>query len=289
MRTISMLLTRVLASSPCEGVSERALQLLRNVRRKTLVWVQELAYNLMQASTNDERRQRLYNMAVTCRSTFDVSTGLLREVLHSAEDVQAFLSCTFFIHATSQVLHSPKRQCEITNCRSGYFSSSDICDYSHLLHQRNRRLPVAVEEVLRDVIQADVSDRGIDLAVRDIWPGYQPGPRRWESEQHPNSHWLACTTAATANRRSQIVRVNLLDGSLLVDGRPLGGLPREIREHPLYKQVFHGVRGCQGLRCGQTVDCFLQQALLVIPSDIPRMDFATLAMISDHWVSAPDL
>ena len=245
MRTISMLLTRVLASSPCEGVSERALRLLRDVRRKTLVWVQELAYNLIQAPTNKERRQRLYNMATTCRSTFDVNTSSLCKVLHSAEDVEAVLSCAFFIQATSQVPDLQK--CDQPNCRSGHFISSDIDDYSGLLHQRDRRLSVAVEGALRDAIQADVSDRGIDLAVHDIWPGYRPGPRRWEPEEHPNSHWLVCTTAGTADNRSQIVRINLLDGSLLVDGRPLGGLPREIREHSLYKQVLHGVCRCQGL------------------------------------------
>ena len=212
MGIISLLLSRLLGSNPPECVSERALQLLRNTRRKTLEWVRELAYNLIQAPTSEERHQRLRRMAFTCWSTFGVSASSFRKVLHSMEDVEALLTCALFIRATKKAY-------------DGTF-------------QVHRRLSVAIEEVVTDVILSDVSDRGIDLAVHNIWPGYQPGPRRWQQEQHPHSHWLVSATAKTARRQSQIVRINLLDGSLLVDGRPLGILPEEITRHSLYKQVF---------------------------------------------------
>ena len=99
MSTVSLLLTRVLASSPGEGVSDRAISLLRSIRRKTFSWVQELSYDLAKAPTNDERRNLLLEMAATCRSTFDVDPDTLRKLFHSAEDVDALLSCAFFIHA----------------------------------------------------------------------------------------------------------------------------------------------------------------------------------------------
>ena len=100
MNTISLLLTRVLASSPSEGVSDRAIALLRKVRTKTFNWVQELSYDLAQAPTNKERRNLLLDMAATCRSTFDVDVATLRKLFHSAEDVDALLSCAFFIQAS---------------------------------------------------------------------------------------------------------------------------------------------------------------------------------------------
>ena len=99
MNTISLLLTRVLASSPSETVSDRAIALLRSVRRKTFSWVQELSYDLARAPTNEERRNLLLDMAATCRSTFDVDSDTLPKLVHSAEDVDALLSCAFFIHA----------------------------------------------------------------------------------------------------------------------------------------------------------------------------------------------
>jgi hypothetical protein len=99
MSTVSLLLTRVLASSPSEGVFDRVIALLRSIRRKTFSWAQELSYDLAQSPTSDERRGRLLDMAATFRSTFDVDPAALRKVLYSAEDVDALLSCSFFLRA----------------------------------------------------------------------------------------------------------------------------------------------------------------------------------------------
>lgn len=99
MGTISLLLARVIASSPSQGVSDRAIALLQGIRRKTFSWVQDLSYDLAQAPTNEERRHLLLDMAATCRSTFDVDPGTLHKLFHSPEDIDALLSCAFFIHA----------------------------------------------------------------------------------------------------------------------------------------------------------------------------------------------
>ena len=101
MNTISLLLTRVLVSSPSEDVSERAIVLIRSVRRKTFSCVQDLSYDLAMAPTNEERRNILLEMAATCRSTFDVDHVTLSKLFHSPEDVDALLSCSFFIRALS--------------------------------------------------------------------------------------------------------------------------------------------------------------------------------------------
>ena len=115
--------------------------------------------------------------------------------------------------------------------------------YSRLLLERDRRLSFALENVLREVARADASDRGIDLAVGNVWSGYRPGPRKWEPLPYPNSHWLTCETAATGDGRcSQKVHLNLLNGTLLVDCKPIDGLPREIREQKTYKRIFGDVR-----------------------------------------------
>ena len=120
-------------------------------------------------------------------------------------------------------------------------SLAGIPQYSRLLLERDRRLSLTLDGVLRDVILADASNRGIDLAVRNVWSGYRPGPQRWQPSPHPNSHWLTCETAATGRMRSQIVHLNLLDGTLLVDGKPIDGLSHGIREQALYKRIFGNV------------------------------------------------
>jgi hypothetical protein len=89
---------------------------------------------------------------------------------------------------------------------------------------------------LRDVILADASDYGVDLAVSKILASHRPGTQRWERSQYPNARWLTCETGATVVKASQKVHINLLNGELRVAGQPLGGLLRDVRE------IFRDVR-----------------------------------------------
>ena len=83
---------------------------------------------------------------------------------------------------------------------------------------------------MRDVILADPSDYGVDLAVGKIFASYQPGTQRWEQLQYPNTRWLTCKTETTADQPSQTVHINLLDGALRVNGQLLGGLPLKMAD-----------------------------------------------------------
>ena len=91
---------------------------------------------------------------------------------------------------------------------------------------------------MRDVLLADASDSGVDLAVGKIFASYQPGAQRWEQLQYSNACWLTCRTEGTVDQPSRTVHINLLDGELMVAGQPLGGLPRDVRE------CFRDVRTC---------------------------------------------
>ena len=116
------------------------------------------------------------------------------------------------------------------NTHISTINSPDIDQYSELLLERDSRLSPALEEILRDVIFADASDYGVDLAVGKIFASYQPGTHRWEQLQYPNARWFTCKSEATVDQPLQTVHINLLDGTLRVNGQPLGSLPREVRE-----------------------------------------------------------
>jgi hypothetical protein len=91
---------------------------------------------------------------------------------------------------------------------------------------------------LRDVILADPSDYGVDLAVGKIFASYQPGTQRWQQLQYPNARWIICQTDATVDRPSQTVHINLLDGALRVNDQLLSGLARDVKE------IFRDVGTC---------------------------------------------
>ncbi|KAF8434543.1 hypothetical protein L210DRAFT_3649044 [Boletus edulis BED1] len=227
MNSISLLLTRVLMSSPSEDITERAIALLRS----------ELSYDLSKAPINQERRDLLLDVTAACRSTFDVHPATFHKLFHSAEDVDAFLSCASFIHAIGL---------------PPFYDS-----YLRRLCQRDS-LSFILEQILRDAILDDPSDYGVDLAVGRIFATHSSDIQRWEQLQYPNTCWLTCQTNVTMDQPSQTVHINLLNGALHVDGQSLGGSLRAAWESSEYREIFR------------------DQGFLVVSSTLPGMDFMTL-------------
>jgi hypothetical protein len=230
MNSVALLLGRLLASNPNQAISVKVVALLRAVRTKVFPWVQELSDKLTRTPGDEELRGLLRDTAAICRSTFDVDPTMVGQLLYSAEDVEILISCAILIHDNTPI------------------NTSTLPAYSQLLLDRDRRLSLALESALSEIIQADSGDKGIDLAVGRVWPDYRPGSE-WSPLPHPRSNWFLCTTASTTSQCSQVVHSNLLDGSLLVDGQPLGRLPKAIVEHPLYKLIFSEVGIVHHVQC----------------------------------------
>ena len=243
MATIS-LLAGVLSSRSSGDVSRRAIELLRKVRRKTYDWVHELLYDVMMSPTSREGLELLRDMAAVCRSTFDVAATARYDLFRSELDIEIALSCVMLVHTTVLSTPSGMSDTRITSGNTININIPDVGSYSRALLNHSRRLSLVLESSLKDAIQADTTDLGVDRAVQVVWPGYRPSPRRWRSLQPPNSRWLLCETAPTSERCSQKVHVNLLDGSLLVDGKPISDkLPSDVTSDPIYRELFGEVGG----------------------------------------------
>ncbi|KAF8122530.1 hypothetical protein EV363DRAFT_1554095 [Boletus edulis] len=249
---IISLLAGKLVSKPSGDISESAIKLLRNVRRKTFDRVHELLYDVRISPTDEGNIEVLREMAAVCRGTFGVGTTESHKLFCSVQDIEIALSCAMIIHMYAPVA-SP-----------GTFGTPT---YPQVLLSRDRYLSFILERSLRDAIEADASDVGVDRAVQMVWPGYQPSPCRWKALESPNSQWLVCETAPTNDRRSQTVHINLFNGALLVDGRPIGNkLPSAVTNDEVYRELF-GSRN-----------------VVVVASDLPGMDFVTMSFVSKHHV-----
>jgi len=88
----------------------------------------------------------------------------------------------------------------------------------------------------------------------------------WRQLDAPNDRWIITTTASEGGQVSQRVQLNLLEGQLLIDGKPLSRLPQSIVKNATYSRIFG------------------RQILDVVSADISGMDFATLKLISDNQV-----
>ncbi|KAG1750324.1 uncharacterized protein EDB91DRAFT_1234945 [Suillus paluster] len=235
--TIIMLVCRVLSSTQEESM--RTFTLLRQLSSK------------MQASDDETVSQnlqgRVRDMAVTCRSTFDID-GDASLHLTSNDDMKVFAYCAVVIYD-----NTPSQP-------------SDLSQHSKLLLERDKRCCHALEPTVRRY--AELHKEGLDCAIAEIWSGYRPG-NLWRALPAPNSRWLVTQTAPSYSQSPQDVHFNLVSGCLLVDGKQLGRLPSVIVQHPTYQSIFGN------------------QILDIVPADIPGMEYATRGNVCDYHVSHP--
>ena len=225
MNTVSLLVSRLLAGPlTTEDITNQACQLLRTVRAETFNWVAELTEKLENTMSENEKldlQSRLRDTAAVCRSTFDVGdTKYIAQLLNSSRDVQVLLSCAIIIHDNTPA------------------DLDTLGEMSRLLLERDRRLSWKLQSAIGGIIEKD--DMGIDLAVTCVWPTYRHDSG-WRKDGPADCSWFTCSTLGTDGQKSQQIWLDILDGSLLVDGKAVGRLPNNIRENPLFTSIFPNV------------------------------------------------
>ncbi|KAI6138903.1 hypothetical protein BKA82DRAFT_4459887 [Pisolithus tinctorius] len=247
MDTISFVVARMLSAVE-DHSCHRALELLRTVREKTFCWVLELFHKLEQATCELQKEQlrgRLRDSAAVCRSTFDVDLHNAKLLLDSPRDMEILVYCAVAINN-----NTPPQ-------------SSALHGMSRLLIERDCRLSWKLEELVGTMILE--GNDGIDLGIKHIWPGYRRGAQ-WRKVDAGNFSWFTTNTASSATQCSQQVHLNLLNGTLLVDGRTIGRLPDEIRKDPIFPLLFDA------------------QGPEVLPGDMTGMEYATRGLIAEYRV-----
>ncbi|KAL4077961.1 hypothetical protein J3A83DRAFT_4356726 [Scleroderma citrinum] len=253
MNTVIFLVSRLLAESATVedeiNTTQQAYQLLHTLRENTFRWVLELLKILENTKNENERvelQSRLRDMAATCRSTFDV--GELNDPIQLFKlprTIEILLSCAIIIHD-----NTPARL-------------DSLSKMSQLLLERDRRLSWVLQHIIGNIIE--VGNEGINLAVKHVWPTYRPGAR-WSRGGSTNCSWFTDRTLGSEGQQSQQVYLDILNGSLLVDGKAVGRLPHTIQENTLFKSII------------------LNRVLDVMPSDMDGMEYATRGLISGHRV-----
>ncbi|KAL8731663.1 MAG: hypothetical protein Q9166_003242 [cf. Caloplaca sp. 2 TL-2023] len=89
-----------------------------------------------------------------------------------------------------------------------------------------------------------VEGTGLDRAVSRIWSAFHSAANTWDFLGHLKGRWICKTSGSRLNVESQVVSYNILSGELLVNGRPLGLLPKDYTSHKTFVRLF----GAQILR-----------------------------------------
>jgi hypothetical protein len=220
--TIIMIVCRVLSSTQEESIKNLGYSLLRRIRTATFTLLQQLSRK-MQASDDEmasrDLQGRLRDMAATCRSTFDAD-GDPSLFLTCDDDIKIFTYCAVMIY-------------DNTPSQLG-----NLSQHSKLLLERDKRCCHALEAAIRQYVE--IHREGLDCAVAEIWGSYRRGTP-WRALPTSSSRWLVTQTAPSCSQSPQAVHYNLIDGCLLVDGKPLGRLPSIIVQHPTYQTIFGDV------------------------------------------------
>ena len=218
-----------MASTTDPNISRRACALLRAARKLTYRWISEVVKKL--ESTDDEPscaslRRRLCMLAATCFSTFNACSKYIPVTLASDEDYSIAIQCAVIVHNNTPPSPSGGDSIYLTRM---------ISRHLRLLHYLG---PTFSQPLLPG--KANLSHAGaFDQALARLWLGFRRQiSSSWHAVPKANSRWISCVAEG-----GHEVHYNLLTGELLINGKPLGRLPKKIVKHPTYSSVIGTVSG----------------------------------------------
>ncbi len=133
---------------------------------------------------------------------------------------------------------------------------------------RDLKLVYNMRHILRKALLED--PHTIGLAIRTIWPDVGGVQQRefteFEFLEGSDKWWVRIIIRATSHTMPQTVHFNILEGHLLIMGKPIGMLPPAYRTSPAFQQLF-GI-----------------QSPLIYPSPMPGMSYVVAVDMNGHQV-----
>jgi len=135
---------------------------------------------------------------------------------------------------------------------------------------RDIKMAYQIRTLIQQSIQSNSDSLG--AAINKTWSDAANSTSRtyspWQFLSSPNKRWVVSTITSKANKFivSQVVHYNFVEGHLLVNGKPLGRLPLDIRESEDVKELFEN------------------QHLLTFPSSLSGMSHVMATRILGHEV-----
>jgi len=162
-------------------------------------------------------------LAMTCFSTFDVCLKHIPISLTSDEDFSIAMQCAVIVH--------DNMPSSLSNDNSHYLTQM-ISRHHRLLHYLE---PIFSQSSPAFPDEAKLLHAGaFNHALSQLWLGYhQCISSNWHALSRPNSQWIFCVA-----KGGHEVHYDLLTGQLVINGKPLGRLPQEIVEHPMYASLL---------------------------------------------------
>ena len=259
LRTAILLINQLLSNNTDATIVELGCGILKRCRDIAFAWVETISDVLTDAdseTTINELQYRICDAALACRAAYHVD----RDNIDSASDITKLVYCSILLNQ-----NLPPDSSTPDGLR--FFIAQDL------------RLSNSIISVLRARIKQRPD--GLNNAITKVWSDFPPRSdwKQLACPGCPNGRWL--TVSSRSRTCKSTIHLNLLDGTLLINGKPIKRLPSSVTTHPTYMRILGSV-------CIRDISFdiilfslyLLQKTLDVIPSDVPNMEFATRKPIS---------
>ena len=228
MDMLLTLILRLCSLGPAQAVSE-AVKIAEKARTTTLKWLRQLRSEIHR-STTAETALRCSNYAfwaaLLCIKTY---------AIYSPEEHHFAGLNTIDPMALECYL-----ECSIALQDNIVCKLEDLSPSAKSLLIQDLKIIFHLSSILRKSLEA--SPTSLQNAINSVWPSSHGAFARTFSRpifcQQPHEWWVFVSTGATKQGRQQDILYHLLEGHLLVDGRPLAKLPEEHRQSPLLERLF---------------------------------------------------
>jgi hypothetical protein len=198
-----------------ETIRCRAIDVLTEARNIAFRWISILKEPpKSQAPTSVHSKHALIGSSFILRATFDVELDDYSVLFRTNEDIIRYLY-------------------------AGTFTSDLALDTLpteiHLLARRDRRMSLKLRPHVSSMCDQDT--RILDGVISLRWSDYRPGGK-WTPLPSPAERWWSSSTESCTRLASRVVYLNIIDGTLLINGRGYDRLPSNYTTHKTFATLF---------------------------------------------------
>ncbi|KAF3121032.1 hypothetical protein TWF594_003462 [Orbilia oligospora] len=238
LKLLILLARRVVTAGHC-SMKLDAIGFLKEARKLCNPWIKSIRSKLEVAFEPELVKSLRYWLlrisGIQC-STFDIDQDLLPNIFNLSEDIVQFLVCQITIH---------------DNCLG---ILSKLPEDLRFLLEANRRLAIAAEGYAHECIRQDPSV--LFSVLRVVLPTQKP-VGTWCQLDRPADRWWRLSSDGCDGSETTVIYLNILQGKLLINGKPNGRLPEDYFTHESYVKLFGN------------------RIFDVFPSQMPNMSYQT--------------
>ena len=251
-----VLLQRIWSLATSIEARNEAETLMLYVRKVTHDWTRSLRREICNATSIETAQKRSKDALLAtllCRKTFVLEAAKPDELLQ-VDSLAVYLECSFTLNE-----NLPSKE-------AGFIGKMPVL--LKKLYVSDLKLVHRLESQIRRAIQ--LLNNAVNQAVNSVWADAEGQSARvfssWTFLSDPHDGWVTAQLIGVDGLLEQSVFFDILDGTLLIDGKPLGRLPDEYTKEEFFHQIFGN------------------RVFLTYPSGMPGMSYQFASLYEKHQI-----